>query len=322
MRERERERRSSRRRRRSGNSVGGMIIGALALIIVIVFIITLRASGKTTADQAAPEVTDAPVETMPEETPEPEVTPEPSQTPNEYSVSVNCSVPVSGEEPVFDGTVTVDEEDVTPFYFYWLHASGNIDDEDDPDRLYHAAYACIEDLPFAVPDDYEYTDVKLSTITKFEDENTYLAVWLFELPGYSDTDSITLTVEPPCEDSYHEYAAGYTGYENVCYVAVRFYTAQHEHNWEGWYTIDATCTEAGALVMHCTICGASYSTPTAALGHAMGSWVSDGHYTTHTRVCSRCGYSETGSHNYVDTTEWATVTHTCSVCGDRCQTIY
>lgn len=72
-----------------------------------------------------------------------------------------------------------------------------------------------------------------------------------------------------------------------------------EHSWnEGAVTTQPTCTEDGAAVFRCTVCGETKTEPVSALGHDMAEYeameatcTQAGHNAY--EVCSRCGYSTT-----------------------------
>ena len=65
-----------------------------------------------------------------------------------------------------------------------------------------------------------------------------------------------------------------------------------QHNFVEDSKTDPTCTTDGKTVYKCSACGEIKEEPISALGHAWGEWVDNGN-GTETRICSRCGDTET-----------------------------
>ena len=60
-----------------------------------------------------------------------------------------------------------------------------------------------------------------------------------------------------------------------------------------------TCTEIGYTTYTCKVCGYTYVDDYVdALGHDWGEWTDDGNGESHTRVCARCGETETECHDF------------------------
>ena len=103
------------------------------------------------------------------------------------------------------------------------------------------------------------------------------------------------------------------------------------HTWdEGNVTTQPTCTDAGVKTFTCTVCGATYTEPVNAKGHAYGAWQPYSE-TEHIRYCDNDPqHTETAAHTW-DEGEYSdgfscvsggSVTYTCTVCGaTRTETI-
>lgn len=79
---------------------------------------------------------------------------------------------------------------------------------------------------------------------------------------------------------------------------------EHEHEWDAAYAVDteATCTAEGSESIHCTICGAvregsSRAIPKKEHSYTMWSTIEEAteiEKGTQVRICTVCGYAETG----------------------------
>lgn len=95
------------------------------------------------------------------------------------------------------------------------------------------------------------------------------------------------------------------------------------HSWDaGSVTTAATCVAAGQKTVTCTSCGETKTETIPATGHTYGAWQSTGD-TSHSRSCTVCSATETGSHGWDGgqiTTQptcntAGTKTFRCSICG-------
>lgn len=290
------------------------IVSLVAVIIALVMLFTLTACSKKEEEEAAPTT-----EPVAEPAPEP-TTAETEPVPEEFKLVADCVLPIDQAEVTFDHSLTANGQSVDVFFFDWAVAGGNINDEEDPDRLFHAIGACVEELPFAMPEGSEFEDVTLATGIETFAPGTYVAVFLAELPHLSASELLELIVVPECSAYWVEYLGENNGRSNVCLVAVRFDIEEHIHDYISITQRNATCTEDG-LIYHECACGDFYYTGPAALGHSWPAWSCDS--GEHWRTCSRCGLQQSGAHTYGEWfVEGGARVYQCTTCGYKYRIIY